>query len=564
MAIKIPTIQAETALPVTRVFSRNVLRPVPGPAPDTSGPGRALTGLGSQLGESARQIFQQEEEIQRKKKAIEHTNFLSDLQVDIAGENEKIQEEERKNPDPTNYFSNWQRQFREVAQARVDAIQDPELKARANNMVRGFEARELVQQKHYGNVLWLDTQKARVTRNLKEFARRGDRKSGISLIEQNTLKGVFTDTEAGALEKEFSADVEHAGIIGAIHSEDPLSANPRIDAAEHISETQRATYRAAAKEKAETVQKKREQEEEKLIRDGAYRTLKSDWGTDYDVMFVQLSDPHNWDYLGIKTVDQKRKVEEDLENERRTFEIQRNTAHDANFRPLFGRKDINPSQIDEMVRGDRISPEQGHFLKTDLQKVETVKTDNNYWAQMFDSILAGKDMRSEILWGGNNRRLSDADTKHLYALQGNRETQREQHFTSDPWFRLSDQKFREALGAPEMQLTPAEAIQKRLTGEMGARASQRHVKDDRYYSAVTDLMRAIETGEAEKKPIRGESIWMKAQEILKVYAVQKPPPDIMSEMPDPKKNTGRVVTDPTTGERWKSNGKEWIPIRPGT
>jgi hypothetical protein len=198
MAIRIPIVENQAGVPATTFRD---------PA-SAAAPWRALEGFGQDIQGAANRLMQQEAELREKKKRIEDANFLSELNLSLAEDNEKIIEEEKKSPDPGNYFTNWQTKFKKVAQARVDTIKDPELKARAKLEATQFEVGEIRTQKHYGNVLWLQTQQARTERILDGHAKRGDKESGLRQIENDVLNGILTPTQGEDQKKKFGKSVE--------------------------------------------------------------------------------------------------------------------------------------------------------------------------------------------------------------------------------------------------------------------------------------------------------------------------------------------------------------------
>lgn len=309
------------------------------------------------------------------------------------------------------------------------------------------------------------------------------------------------------------------------------------------------------------LQKQQEQDAENKALTAVYTGIKTKYGNDFDQIFSSLQRPEEWDALGISTIEQKQKLEHIFQNERITQEAMQKDRHDKNFIEVYSQKGaISPVQVDQMVREDEISPAQGDYLKNP----KAVKTDFNYWAQMFDAIKAGKDVRKDILYGAqeNVGLLAEHDAKQLYSLQTTADKPEKAHYLNDPWFRLSDQRFREVLGQAEAPSDPAEAIKQRLQGTMGPRQGGARKKDDRYYNAITDLMRAVEQSYTDKKPLQGEAIWKQAQGILAAYASQKPPQEGLDKLPPAQNYRGIVFTNPQTGERRKSDGKQWLPIRP--
>jgi hypothetical protein len=220
---------------------------------------------------------------------------------------------------------------------------------------------------------------------------------------------------------------------------------------------------------------------------------------------------------------------------------------------------VTPQELAEYSRTNGLSQDQlayaNHRIGISPQD-KPIHTDNSYWAQMFEGIKAGKDMRSQILEGGKPslRKLSSEDVQELYRLQAAREVEGKAHYTSDPWFHIAEQQFRERL-IGTINIDHQEAIEAKLKGQ-----PIKQVKDSTfYYEALTTLMRSIELNK-----LKGEDIWKKAQELLNVYAVKQATQGeaafSMPEPPDPKANKGRYIQDTSTGKVKRSNGKEWIDV----
>lgn len=241
------------------------------------GPSRTARAIGD-LGETgqalAQRIVNQEAQLREKKKRISDTNFLADFELGLTSEHEKIIDEEKKKPDPDNYFGNWQTRFQKVAKARVDEIQDPELKAKANLVTKSFENSHLSQQKHFGNQLWLDTQKSRINRILDGYASRGEMDKGIDLIEQNKLDGIFHPTEADKVIEHFKKNISAAEALKVDRAigADPAQATTDLLSGMYPNLTDQARNELTKKaEKAfeieEARKKKEAQEKEKIAHD---------------------------------------------------------------------------------------------------------------------------------------------------------------------------------------------------------------------------------------------------------------------------------------------------------
>lgn len=147
-------------------------------------------------------------DIEERKKRIKMYTDLSEIEMDMQKTNEDLVLKLRSNPDPDNYFSDWNSGFSKLGEERIKNIKSPETRMRAQVAVKGMQTRELVEQKHYGNKLFIETMQAKTERLLDYYEKKGDLESGQSLIEEVTLHGIYSPIFGEKRKQEFAKGIE--------------------------------------------------------------------------------------------------------------------------------------------------------------------------------------------------------------------------------------------------------------------------------------------------------------------------------------------------------------------
>ena len=172
--------------------------------------------------------------IAEKQTKIRETIQLAELEADMQNTNEANIINLRKKPNPDTYFSDWNAQFNQAAEDRLKGIKAPKMRAEAQVMMNRMKIRELVEQKHYGNVLFIETMDARTNRLLAGHVKRGELKEGLELIEEMTLNGIYHPNVGQRKKEAFEKDIENEMANRADVSADQAILNDPVKALEML------------------------------------------------------------------------------------------------------------------------------------------------------------------------------------------------------------------------------------------------------------------------------------------------------------------------------------------
>jgi hypothetical protein len=196
--MRIPIIQAETNLPSTTY-------PVePYGLKQQAQLGQSVQGLIDTISEEQGRIA-------RRQKELNDATDIANTELNVIGQNEDLVKTLRMDPDPNNYinyYNKWQTSFDKIVNKNLETISDKEKKLRTGLALKNIQIREIIDQKHYGNMLWANTQKARIDNILESYGEQQDEEKGLKLITTGETIGLYLPTEAENLRQKFSKDLE--------------------------------------------------------------------------------------------------------------------------------------------------------------------------------------------------------------------------------------------------------------------------------------------------------------------------------------------------------------------
>lgn len=203
-------------------------------SPVTARPGeagrvwRAARGLGAEGERLALTIAQQHGELLRKKKTLNMTLALGEIEVDLTTDLEDLKTELRRSPDPDTYYSDWETRSTTLIGRRLAQIVDPETRARAEILVKRIQLQEIVEQKHYENLLWGSEKLGKAGKVLTGYQRTGELEKGLELIDSLERNGLLTAVKA----EEWRQLHKDKVAIMEIRATDPSEALRRLEAGE--------------------------------------------------------------------------------------------------------------------------------------------------------------------------------------------------------------------------------------------------------------------------------------------------------------------------------------------
>ncbi len=250
------------------------------------------------------------------------------------------------------------------------------------------------------------------------------------------------------------------------------------------------------------------------------------------------------------------------ETEHKRVEEQRITD-DMFFKKLKMPEKYGPLTIPEVTESNLNLGEKKYYtgVLENQSKPGKMKTDPLFAVNILDNILSGKlkDVREKILYEMSGDPDSDNPPK-LNLQQGEtllrnywtkvHEKPEVPHYTSDPWFQLTRQEISQFFG--HVEETPEEGLKRKFAGSPAIKKDY-----DNHFEALSALMRSV-----EKNNLKGEDIWKKGQELLKVYSARKAQKGTSESVGKPdkygltvgeKKSKGNDIYEYIGNNQWKPN-----------
>lgn len=213
---KIPIVQVESTLPAVRRRSGEARV------------WRAVEGLGYEGQRLGFTLARQEGDLRRKKKALDMALTLGEFDVDVTSGLENLKTELRRSPDPETYYSDWEKRSATIIGRELAKIEDPETRARAEVQAKRIQVQEVVEQKHYANLLWGNEKLATAGKVLTNYQRTGELEKGIELIDELERNGLVNAVKAEEWRQSHKDKVE----INRIRELNPEDALRRLGAGE--------------------------------------------------------------------------------------------------------------------------------------------------------------------------------------------------------------------------------------------------------------------------------------------------------------------------------------------
>lgn len=432
--------------------------------------------------------------IAEKQQQIKMFTELNQGELDMQAANEDIVNNLRKNPNPDTYFQDWSIQFNEAKNKRLENVKGGETKSRMAYTFNRLQTRELVEQKHYGNILWNDTTIAQNDRNIDEYLRRGDEKGALRTIDNMVQTGLILPTAGNKRKDKANETLAFNEVMANPESVEQIIKNRNINV--EFQDNLRREGEIETNRKW-NLQRRKEIEAQKQ--------------TD-DTFFKKITEPDKYGTLTIPEINSS-----GLPREEKTFYVK--------------------------------------ALENSVKAKKTI-TDPAFATKILDNILSGntKGMREMILADAAKDPDSEDPPKLgtqqsemlLRAYWAKREGNKE-HYTSDPWFSLTKSYFRDQLGIKEEEGID-QAVERMIKG--GVKPSNKNM--EYYYKATTDLMRAV-----EKSGLKGEPVWNKGKEILTNYMVEISNDKNRGKTPEMNALPPTQPPQNNLEGRYEVNGVEW-------
>src|SRR3972149_6462682 len=120
------------------------------------------------------QVMQDVAQFRQKTKTINQATEIAQVEIDVQDANLENIKNLRLNPNPDTYFSDQQAGFQKISKDRLSKITDPETRAKAQVSLQRMQLQDMVEQKHYGNTLWISTKQGQIDRLLDQYEKMED------------------------------------------------------------------------------------------------------------------------------------------------------------------------------------------------------------------------------------------------------------------------------------------------------------------------------------------------------------------------------------------------------